>query len=468
MIVVSHRGPYSFVVARDGTFTAQRGGGGVVSALGPLLPLQTEPVTWIAAAMSDDDRAAVAAGQARAEGVELELLDLDPQLHRMHYEVVSNGVLWFLLHGMLDLVRRPRFDRRFREAWDAYVEVNHRFAKAAVARAKPDDIVLVQDYQLFLVPAFVRESRPDVRVVHFTHTPFCGPNSIRVLPDDVATSVCQSLAAGAAGFHTTRWGRAFEASVREVLGGDRDPHWFAASLAPDADALEAVAASNEAREERAHLDDIVDDRQVILRTDRVEPSKNIVRGFLAYERLLEMSPDLHGHVVFVAMLYMSRAGLAEYLAYSNEVEQVAARVNERFGTREWAPIVVDLRDAFARTVAGLQRYDVLLVNPIKDGLNLVAKEGPVLNERNGVVCLSREAGAFEELATAVEPVHPFDLEQMAAALANALTLAPAARADRAARLRALVRSRTPADWLDDLLAQACSPEGRTQPIQEGT
>jgi trehalose 6-phosphate synthase len=453
MIVVSHRGPYGFVRERDGSFTAQRGAGGVVSALGPLLPLQPEPVTWIAAAMSADDRAAVVAGEARAERVELELLDLDPQLHRMHYDTVSNGVLWFMLHGMFDLVRRPRFDRRFREAWDAYVEVNHRFAKAAVARAAPDDVVLVQDYQLFLVPSFVRESRSDLRVVHFTHTPFCGPNSIRVLPDDVAAAICSSLAGGPAGFHTSRWGRAFEASAREVLGGETGARWFAAPLGPDAAALEAVAASSAARDERAHLDDVVGDRQVVLRTDRVEPSKNIVRGFLAYERMLETRADLRGRVVFVAMLYMSRAGLPEYLAYGNEVEQVAARINDRFGTREWAPIVVDLRDDFARTVAGLQRYDVLLVNPIKDGLNLVAKEGPVLNQRNGVVCLSREAGAFDELATAVEPVHPFDIEQMAGALANALVLPSDARAERAARLRTLVTSRTPADWLDDLLAQ---------------
>jgi trehalose 6-phosphate synthase len=454
MIVVSHRGPYGFVRERDGTFVAQRGAGGVVSALGPLLPLQPEPVTWIAAAMSADDRAAIAAGQARAEGVELELLDLDPQLHRMHYDVVSNGLLWFLLHGMLDLVRRPRFDQRFREAWDAYVEVNRLFAKATVARAASNDVVLVQDYQLFLVPAFVRESRPDLRVVHFTHVPFCGPNSIRVLPDDVAAALCSSLAGGPAGFHTARWGRAYEASARDVLGGSTDPPWFAATLGPDAPSLEAIAATNEARDEHTHLEGIVGDRQVILRTDRVEPSKNIVRGFLAYERLLETHAELRSRVVFVAMLYMSRAGLPEYLAYGNEVEQVAARVNERFGTRDWAPIVLDLRDNFARTVAGLQRYDVLMVNPLKDGLNLVAKEGPIVNQRNGVVCLSREAGAYDELASAVEAVHPYDLEQMAAALADALALPADARAERAARLAAMVRARTPADWLDDLLAQA--------------
>jgi trehalose 6-phosphate synthase len=453
MIVVSHRGPYGFTANDDGTFVAQRGGGGVVSALGPLLLGLPERPRWVAAAITDDDRAAVHAGAAHAEGVDLELLALDPQVHRMHYDVVSNGVLWFLHHGMFDIVRRPRFDARFREAWDGYVDVNRQFAKAVVANAAEGDIVLVQDYQLFLVPAFVRDARPDLRVVHFTHTPFCGPNSIRVLPDDVAGALVSSLSCVPAGFHTPRWGRAYEASVREIIGGPAAP-WFAASLGVDASALETIAESDEGREAAAALEAVVGDRLLVVRTDRVEPSKNIVRGFLAYERLLETRPELRERVVFVAMLYMSRAGLSEYLAYGNEVEQTVSRVNERFATRDWAPIVLDLRDDFARSVAGLRRYDVLLVNPVRDGLNLVAKEGPLLNRRDGVLCLSPEAGAFDELGTAVERVHPFDIEQGARALGTALTMASGERAERAARLRALAAARTPANWLDDLLAHA--------------
>jgi trehalose 6-phosphate synthase len=277
---------------------------------------------------------------------------------------------------------------------------------------------------------------------------------MRILPDDVAAALCASLSSGPAGFHTARWGRAYEATAREVLRLDRGPRWFAASLGPDAASLQQVAASDAAREANANLADTVGDRQIVLRTDRVEPSKNIVRGFLAYERLLELQPELHGRVVFVAMLYMSRAGLPEYLAYGNEVEQTVARINDRFATRDWAPVILDLRDDFARSVAGLQRYDVLLVNPLRDGLNLVAKEGPLVNERDGVVCLSREAGAYDELAAAVEAVHPYDIDQMAAAIRDALTMPPDARAAQATRLRELAAARTPADWLRDLLAQA--------------
>lgn len=455
MIFASHRGPYTFVDRGDGTFEARRGAGGVVSALGPLLSRHDGPITWVAAAIGRAERAALRAGQATAPGIDLRLLDLDERVHRLHYDIVSNSVLWFLHHGLFDLVRRPRFDARFREAWAAYVAVNEAFAGAVCDAAPTSDVVLVQDYQLALVPAMVRQARPDLRVLHFTHTPFCGPNSIRVLPDDVAAALCESLAGGPAGFHTPRWARSYEASAREVLGGDAVIHPpFAAPLGPDREALADVAASPEAAAARSALDDVVGDRTLIMRSDRVEPSKNLVRGFLAYDLLLEKRADLRGRAVFVAMVYASRRGLAEYLAYANEVEQVVKRVNDRWGSADWQPIVLDDRDDFTRSVAGFQRYDVLLVNPLKDGLNLVAKEGPLLNERDGVLCLSRDAGAFDELGEAAIEVHPFDLDQMAGALAAALDEPPEERGPRALRLRDLAAARTPAMWLDDLLTYA--------------
>jgi trehalose 6-phosphate synthase len=158
--------------------------------------------------------------------------------------------------------------------------------------------------------------------------------------------------------------------------------------------------------------------------------------------------------VFVAMVYPSRQGLPEYLAYANEIEQAVDRINERWATRDWLPIILDERDDFARSVAGMQRYDVLFVNPIRDGLNLVAKEGPLLNRRDGLLCLSREAGAYDEMQAAVIGVHPFDIEQMAGALDDALATPMDLRATSAARLRELAGARTPSMWLADLLAHA--------------
>ena len=204
MIVVSNRGPFRFTPDRDGTFTPHLAGGGLASALRPLLVDPDLEATWIAAALGDGDRAAARAGAVHAPGVDLVLLDLDPEHARLHYDVVSNQTLWYLHHGMFDLVRQPRFDHRFRDAWDAYVAVNRAFAEAVAIRAPHGDVVRVQDYHLALVPGMVVSDRPDLRVAFFTHTPFCGPNSIRVLPTDVADALLRSMTAVPCGFHTER------------------------------------------------------------------------------------------------------------------------------------------------------------------------------------------------------------------------------------------------------------------------
>jgi len=460
MMLVTHRGPYRFSERDDGTFTANRGAGGIVSALLPLVQRgggepAGERQAWVAAAIDDSDRRAVRAGAAHAPGIDLHLLALDPAQHRMHYDVVSNAVLWFVHHGLFDLPRRPRFDEHFREAWDGYTAVNRAFADLIADDAQPGEQVLVHDYHLALVPGMVREQRPDLRIAHFTHTPFCGPNSIRVLPTHAARALCASMAAVPCGFHTRRWADAYEASARTMLGADADlAPSFVAPLGPDVAELRELAASPASARAAAELDELVGDRLLVLRSDRVDPAKNIVRGFLAYDRLLTLHPELHGRVVFVAMLNRSRETLAEYLAYEQEVDHAAARVNERHATADWQPVVVDTRDDYEQTIAAFGRYDVLLVNPLKDGLNLVAKEGPILNRRGGVLVLSPETGAYDELAEAVVPVHPYDIEQGALALHEALTMPAAERAARARRLCELASVHDPRSWLDALTAHA--------------
>jgi trehalose 6-phosphate synthase len=455
MMLVTHRGPFRFSVRDDGSFAATRGAGGLVSALLPLVQRDDigERPSWVAAAIDGGDRAAIAGGAATVPGLDLHLLDLDPALHRMHYDVISNAVLWFLHHGLFDLPRRPRFDRHLHAAWEGYVAVNAAFADAVVTGAPEREQVLVHDYHLALVPGMVRAKRPDLRVTHFTHTPFCGPNSIRVLPTHIAESMCASMATVEAGFHTTRWAAAYTASASEVLGR-RVTGAYAAPLGPDPDALAEVAGSIETACARAELDDLVGDRKLLLRADRIDLSKNIVRGFHVYDALLDAHPEWRERVVFVAMLNRSRSNLAEYLAYEQEVDQSGARVNERWGTRDWQPVVIDTRDDYEETIAGFTRYDALLVNPVKDGLNLVAKEGPLVNQCDGVVVLSPEAGAYEELHDAVLPIHPYDIEQGAHAVHTALSMPDDERAARGAKLRALAAAHTPRSWLDELLSHA--------------
>ena len=458
MIVVSHRGPVSFQQDPEGSFTARRGAGGVVSALAPLLAGRGE-TQWIAAALTDDDRAAVAAGAVVVDGLDVSLLALDPEVHRLHYDVISNRILWFCFHGLFDLPREPVFNPALHEAWDAYRAVNRQFALAVAETAPEGDVVLVQDLQLLLVPRFLSELRPDLAISHFTHTPFCGPNSIRVLPDHIAEELCQSLSGTAAGFHSTRWVRAFEASAVEVLGVS-PPTAFCATFGPDPEDLAATAGSVAAAESYAAFDARVGDRRCIVRTDRMELSKNITRGFVAFDELLDQHPEQRERVTFVAMLNPSREGLAEYRDYRVEVEATAARVNDRWATSDWEPIIVDTRDDFPRSVAALQRADVMLVNPVKDGLNLVALEGPLLNQRDAVLCLSREAGAFDRLSNDCVPVQPFDTSQTAAALHTALSMDRGERRARAAGLRAAALARPASVWLDELVSRARGAQPR--------
>lgn len=455
-VVVSNRGPFRFEQFPEG-FRARPGAGGLVSALAPLMVSGAAGPNgaWVAAALSEGDRAARRAGAAEAPGMRLELLDFDEDEYRRAYGVVSNGTLSFLHHGLFDLPRRPRFDRRWFEAWASYGRVNRAFADAAARVAEPGGVVLVQDFHLALVPGLLRAERPDLRLAFFTHTPFCGPNSIRVLPDAVAQAICASMASAPCGFHSARWMHAYEASSALVLGEDATRSGaFVAPLGPDPDALQRLRTSDETGRASAELEDLVGDRKLVLRADRIDPAKNVVRGFLAYDLLLEERPGWRERVVFLARLNASRESLAEYQAYRREVEVAAERVNDRWARSDWTPVILDTRDDFPRTVAAMARYDVLVVNAVKDGLNLVAKEGPLLNERDGVLCLSPDTGAWDELGPAAVVMHPYDLVQAAAALEAALSMPAEERAGRAERLRDLAGRRTPVDWLEDQLTHA--------------
>jgi trehalose 6-phosphate synthase len=451
VVIVSNRGPLSFSLDDSQQLVARRGAGGLVSSVSPLVA-GTDTI-WIAAAMGEHDRAAAEHGLMDVEGFRLQSLALDPGRYRMAYDVVSNATLWFLHHGLFDLSRRPRLDRRWLEAWTAYQQVNQTFADAVIDTAPEGATVLIQDYHLALVGERLARRRPDLRAVHFTHTPFCDPSGMRILPSAVAEELLAGMAAHVScGFHSPRWAQAFEACCAEVLG--RVPPTFVAPLGPDAEDLERVVSSAESTKWDEWLTSLLGDRQMVLRVDRVELSKNLLRGFLAFDELLEGHPELRERVTFVALVYASRQGLPEYLAYRTEVEHLATQVNHRWATPGWTPIVLDISDNYPRSVAALRRYDVLLVNPLRDGLNLVAKEGPIVNTNQGLLALSREAGAWAEMSETAMEVNPFDVAGTADVLATALTMESAERAERSAAIRRVAGQRTPRDWLDDQLAAA--------------
>ncbi|MGI9032963.1 MAG: alpha,alpha-trehalose-phosphate synthase (UDP-forming) [Acidimicrobiales bacterium] len=462
IVVVSNRGPLSFTKGSGGELEARRGAGGLVSSIGPLA--REAKALWVAAAISEGDREAASKGVLEEEGFRIRLLAIDADDYRMAYDVVSNATLWFLHHGLFDLPRRPRLDRRWREAWKAYRAMNDAFARVVVDEAPEGATVLVQDYHLALVGTTLAQERRDLRAVHFTHIPFCEPGALRLLPFEVAEELLVGMSShSSCGFHARRWAANFEDCCTQVLGWK--PATFVSPMTPDHDDIGGVAGSAACAEEAAALEEMLGDRKLIVRVDRIELSKNLLRGFLAYDDLLRTHPEWLGNVVFAALIYPSREGLPEYLSYRQEVETLARHINETWATPGWTPVLVDTSDNFPQSVAALRRYDVLLVNPIRDGLNLVAKEGVMVNENDGVLALSREAGAWEELGGTALEVNPFDVAGTADVLAAALTMSPAERAEHAAALKKAATVRQPRDWLDDQLRVAAE-EGEVRPAPE--
>lgn len=449
-VIVSNRGPVSFSLDDAGDPVARRSPGGLAAGLGPLL--SGPGVSWIAAAISDGDRVAAARG-IKAEGVSARLLAIDPETYRQANDVVCTQAIWFTYHGLYDLPRTPVFGSDFRRAWGAYRAMNAAFAEAVIQDAPNGAVVLVQDYHLALMGRDLAEHRPDLAAVHFSHTPFAPPVWLRVLPEPVAAELLSGMCAfRACGFHTQRWADDFRSSSRELLA--LTPRTFVSPLPTDPDDVRQTAASAECDAALAEIDATVGDRLVIGRVDRIELSKNIVRGFLAFADLLERYPAWRERVTFVASVYPSRQGVSDYNRYQGEVEATVAQVNDRWGTATWTPVIYDTRDDYPRSVALLRRADVMLLNPLRDGLNLVAKEGALVSERDAVLCLSPEAGVWAELGEVALPVRPFDIAATADTLDTALRMPPEQRRRHAEALRQLAERRRPADWLADQFAAA--------------
>ncbi|HEV8114757.1 MAG TPA: trehalose-6-phosphate synthase [Acidimicrobiales bacterium] len=458
LVVVSNRGPVSYRVGDDGELVPRRGAGGLISTLGPALAARAKAGgittdTWVAAAISEGDRRAAAEDPAENEGVRIRLLAVDEDAYRGFYDVVSNQTLWFAYHGLDHRPLTPSLGRAWHQAFEAYVEVNRAFAEAVAEEAPEGATVLVQDLHLSLVGGHLARERPDLATAHFAHTPFCWPDGLAVLPVERRRQLLEGLAGhGAVGFHSSRWERAFLACCAEAEVAP--PATFVSPAAVEPADLGTVAEGEDCVRRLAEMEELVGDRQLLVRVDRMELSKNVVRGFSAFALLLEEHPELVGRVLFVACCYPSRESLPEYAAYRDAVFAEVERVNERFGP------VVDLvaEDDFPRSVAALCRADVALINPVRDGLNMVAKELALVNRRDAVLCLSPEAGAWEELGGAgALAAPPFDLAGTADALHEALTMGADERAERAKRLREAASARTPTDWLGDQLRQARTP-----------
>jgi trehalose 6-phosphate synthase len=440
------------------------------------------PVTWIALAMTDADRAvARARGKAAIQGpddlenIALRLVDVPEATYGRYYDGISNRLLWFAQHYLLQPTATRQFSERTRKDWEqGYRVVNEAVAVAVLAELEAKGTatpVLFQDYHLYLAPERVRAARPDARLAHFIHIPWPESRYWELLPAEMVQAIFRGLAANdLIGFQTRRDAHNFlegaqrflddAAPVRDERGDVVALDWqgrrvlvqaYPIAVTPDevlasAEGEDAVAAANCLCEE-------IDDRmKLIVRVDRVEPTKNIVRGFQAYERLLRDHAELRGNVTFLALLVPSRQGMREYRAYERQIRRQVERINARFGRPGWQPIVAIFGNQRARALACMGRYDVLLVNPVIDGMNLVVKEGALVNERDGVIVLSRTAGAFEQLGEHALGIPPLDVWATAEALTRALAMPADERRARADALKRILRAEDAHGWLAAQLA----------------
>ena len=469
LIIAANRGPVTATREEDGTYSFQRGGGGLVTALTGLAK-QVDAV-WIGSAMTEGDRLWGSGTVDLEDGdgqIQVEFLPVDSRAYHLYYNVIANPLLWFWQHSMWDFVRAPTFTKETWEAWeDGYVAVNRQFAVAIarhIRRSSKPALVMLQDYHLYLAPAMIRElagRNHEYTLTHFIHIPWPGAEGWGMMPAGMRLPILEGLTAlDLIGFQTREDGLNFirtceshlqecEVSFKEgwVRIGDHFTYVRDFPISIDVGALRMLSESADVTEHRRVFENRYGDYKIILRVDRTEPSKNIVRGFQAMEELLEMHPEYMGKVVFLALLVPSRMEVEEYQSYLDELMAAAGRVNVAYGDSDWEPVRVLAAENYPRAIAGMQLYDALLVNSIADGMNLVAKEGPIVNRKNGVVILSERTGAREQLESGALVISPCDVHATAKALHQALTLPGDQRQEMASFLQETIEREDISDWL---------------------
>ena len=468
LILVSNRGPVEHQMA-DGRPEPRRGSGSVVTSFSPLA--QDHEFTWVSSAMSEGDRTVSGnetGGSVRSplpgHKISLRYVTTPRRAYHKYYNVICNPLLWFLQHYMWNPPHNPTVDANVHDAWDTgYVSVNEAFAQAVVRESRSWDsppVVLGHDYHLYLLPEFVRRDLPDAIIQHYVHVPWPTPLYWNLIPRRIVRRICESLcAADIVGFQTAQDRRCFLDTVDEFVPEARvdrlsdivelDGQVCSTRVYPgsiNVEEVQRIANAPRTLEYEARLKRDSGEATIV-RIDRAEPNKNVVRGFKAYDQLLNEHPELKGRVKFLAFLVPSRTHLRQYQRYMEEVNQVIQQTNNTHGTERWQPIVSYMENNYAQAIAGMTLYDVLLVNTLVEGMNLVAKEGPVVNKRDGVLVLSQSSGAYRQLAEGALSVAPTDIVGTSEALYQAITMAAEERRRRASLLYGSVCRHDNEEWL---------------------
>ncbi|HEV2579457.1 MAG TPA: trehalose-6-phosphate synthase [Ktedonobacteraceae bacterium] len=470
LIIATNRGPVEYFMSQQQVLKPRRGAGGVVTAL--VGAAKNIDVSWVAMAMTEGDRIAIKERQQdgvmksplRDQNMLLRYVAIPKTAYRKHYEQISNQLLWFVQHYMYDSNGEEQSNRKIQDAWNnGYMVANRAIADAVnaeIERGEGTPVVMLHDYHLYLAPATIREVHPTIIMQQFIHIPWPDIRCWQLLPGNISEAIFNGLVGNdIIGFQTERDAHNFMEGARTILDGsvvdfESGAIWWkghhtqvraypiSISVTDEKRQAQSLAGKRAVEPLRPLLE-----KQTIMRVDRIEPTKNILRGFQAYALMLEQHPELRGAVNFLAFLVPSRQTLSKYKRLGSDVEKLVNEINERFGTMDWKPITAFYENDRVQALAAMRFYDVLLVNPIIDGMNLVAKEGPVVNRQNGVLVLSRTAGAFQQLGKAAIPVTSTDVAETANALYQALTMPRDERRAMSQQARHAVEDHDLNEWL---------------------
>ena len=465
LILASNRGPVEFRRDATGALRTQRGQGGLVTALSSMV--ECLDTTWVASPFTETDATVGTAEVPMGERLlSLAFVDLEAQDYHRYYNEVSNSLLWFLQHGITHAPEHPEFDGEAWKSWEAYQRVNRRFAEAIAREARRSSkrpVVMIHDYHLYLVPGYLRRLLPEAVIQHFTHICWPGPDLWWQVPTGMRQAIMESLTAcDIVGFHTPRFAKNFLATVEEVLGYPTDlggglieapDHrvWVRDyPISIDPDGIQRVAESPAVRAVEAELG-LEQSGLNLVQVARTDPSKNLLRSLKAMDLFLQQHPRYRGQIRFWGILPASRQGSEHYRSYLDRLWEGVQAVNRRHAQAGWEPVTVFLENSYPRAIAVMKHYDLLLVNSLADGMNLVAKEGPMVNRRDGVLLLSETIGAADELMDGALAINPYDLVGMAKAFEQGLTMARGERRRRLALLRDRIQANPIHRWVHDQL-----------------
>jgi len=463
VVILSNRGPIEHGFNAKGRVVRRSADGGVATVLSSVV--SSLKTTWIASARSEADRQVARSGNALklGEATRLRLVETPELADELHNEF-CNTTLWYLQHGMLDSLHREDLERQAMYAWQlGYMPVNMAFAETLVKEAGPDvEAVMLHDFHLYTAPAFVRSRYPKAFLQHFIHIPWPVASEWSKLPRAIVESICRGLLANdSVVFQTNGDVDNFLATCAEflpaadIVAGSVSYHGqhtrvWSNPVSIDAALLEKRVGGHEAAAIGSALEPHLGEKTIV-RVDRLDPSKNVDTGFEAYDRMLVRHPEWHGRVNFLAFLVPTRTSVEEYRDYKERVMAQVEAINARHGTDGWQPIQVFFEQNRLQALVAMTMYDVLLVNSRADGLNLVSKEGPIVNTREGVLVLSTRAGSYEELHGGAFGIEPTDVIGTAEALYEAITMPAGERHERATKLRRSIIAHQSDDWLAMML-----------------